>query len=220
MTARRTLNPRDWNCREAIRKIIPSTAIAAVMSLSLLLSGCGTVMTLAISPKTLLDHAIEARSAEDIIADTRIVLAVNAIMVQLGTIQASSEVYEQRLLLTGLFDDRELYEEFHFEVKKIITLKKLYWHIRYVGKAEQKRLEKTGRIIGWADSLLLDAKVGLALIAQGDVADVNYRVAADSFSHVYVLGRARSKQELQIAMAASHSIESARKIVNYVEVRP
>ena len=33
---------------------------------------------------------------------------INAIMAKLGTIKASTEIYEQRLLITGLFDDKKL----------------------------------------------------------------------------------------------------------------
>ncbi len=75
-------------------------------------------------------------------------------------------------------------------------------------------------MIGWADALLLDIKVGLALVGERGVADVNFRVAADAFSHVYILGRARSKGELKTAMKAARGVESAKKIVNYVVVRP
>jgi hypothetical protein len=48
------------------------------------------------APKTLIDRAIEARSTEDIAKDNAIVVKVNAIMAKLGTIKASTEIYEQR----------------------------------------------------------------------------------------------------------------------------
>jgi len=96
----------------------------------------------------------------------------------------------------------------------------LYWHIRFLNELDQKKLTKAGKLISWAEALVLDTKVGLALVGEMEVADVNYRVAADAFSHVYVLGRARSKGELKKAMAAARSIKSAKKIINYVEVRP
>jgi osmotically-inducible protein OsmY len=62
--------------------------------------------------------------------------------------------------------------------------------------------------------------VGLNLVAEGDVADVNYRVAVDSFGTVYLLGRARSKPELNAALKAARETEGARKLINYVVVRP
>lgn len=172
------------------------------------------------APKTLFDRAIEARSTSDIILDNKIVLAVNAIMAEFKTIKASTEIYEQRLLITGIFGDKELYEKFHAEVKKVKDVKKLYWHVRYLSEAEQKKRKKAGKMISWAKSLVLDTKVGLALVAQRKVADVNYKVVADAFSHAYILGRARSKEELKIALKAARGVKTAKKIVNYVVVRP
>ena len=45
-------------------------------------------------------------------------------------------------------------------------------------------------------------------------------IAADSFANVYLLGRARSQGELDLALAAARGTEGAKKVVNYVEVRP
>jgi osmotically-inducible protein OsmY len=172
------------------------------------------------APKTLFDRAIEARSTSDIILDNKIVLAVNAIMAKFKTINASTEIYEQRLLITGIFDDKKLYQNFYSEVKKVNDVKKLYWHVKYMGEEEQKKRKKAGKMINWGDALVLDTKVGLALVAQRKVADVNYKVVADAFSHAYVLGRARSKEEMKIALKAARGVKTAKKIVNYVVVRP
>ena len=72
-----------------------------------------------LAPKTLIDRAIEARSAKDIAIDNRIVVEVNAIMVEYTTLKASTEIYEQRLLLTGIFDDKKLFDEFSAEVRGV-----------------------------------------------------------------------------------------------------
>lgn len=172
------------------------------------------------APKTLFDRAIEARTTSDILLDNKIVLAVNAIMAKFKTIKASTEIYEQRLLVTGIFDDEKLYKKFHSEVKKVKDVKKLYWHVRYMSEAEQKKRKKAGKMISWADSLILDTKVGLALVGEMKVADVNYKVVADAFSTAYILGRARSKEEHRIALKAGRGVKTAKKIVDYVVVRP
>ena len=113
------------------------------------------------SPKTLIDRAIEARKTADIYEDNKIVLAVNGIMADLGTIKASTEIYEQRLLITGMFDDKKLYDKFRSEVKKISNIKRLYWHVTYMSEANQKKNEK--KLMNWSDTLVLDTKVGLSL---------------------------------------------------------
>ena len=176
------------------------------------------LMDLLTAPKTLIDRAIEARSAIDIAKDNAIVIEVNAIMAQLGTIKASTEIYEQRLLITGLFDDRKLYHDFEKRVRAIKGIKKLYWHVRYMSTKAQEKNAK--RMIDWKDAIILDNKVGLKLVATKDVADVNFRVAADAFASIYLLGRARSKKEMELAVKVARETDGVRKVYNYVEVRP
>lgn len=203
-----------------IRNFIPVAILAAAVSLGSDTSARAGFLDVITSPKTLFDRAIEARSTSDIVKDNKIVIAVNAIMAKLGTIKASTEIYEQRLLITGLFDDKKLYDDFFSKVKKVKYVKKLYWHVRYMSEAEQDKRKKAGKMIGWGDALVLDTKVGLSLVGERGVADVNYRVAADAFSHVYIIGRARSGEELKKALAAARGVKTVKKIVNYVVVRP
>ncbi|MCZ6849070.1 MAG: BON domain-containing protein [Alphaproteobacteria bacterium] len=172
------------------------------------------------APKTLFDRAIEARSFSDILEDNRIVAAVNGIMVDLGTIQASTEIYEQRLLITGLFNDKKLYDKFFADVKKITGVKKLYWHVTHMTEKEQKRREKKKELLKWVDALALDVSVGLNLVGTLDVADVNFKVAADAYSNVYLMGRARSRPEMDKAVKVARETEGVKKLYNYAIVRP
>lgn len=170
------------------------------------------------APKTLFDRAIEARSSNDIVKDNQIVIDVNAVMADLGTIKASTEIYEQRLLVTGLFDDKALYDRFQRGVKAVKGVRKLYWHVTFMDAATQKKND--ARILSWTDALALDTNVGLNLVGDGDVADVNFRVAVDAFGAVYLIGRARSKAELAAALKNARETEGVKKVVNYVAVRP
>ena len=180
---------------------------SALLLTAFLLAGC---------PITLVERAVEARSAGDIFTDNEIVIDVNTIMVDLGTAQASTEIYEQRLLVTGLFDDKALYDEFKQRVGEVPKVKALYWHVTYMSEADQA----SAGLLSWDDAIILDNKVGVNLIKEKDIADVNFRVTADSFANVYLLGRARSQGELDLALAAANGTEGAKKVVNYVEVRP
>ena len=51
------------------------------------------------------------------------------------------------------------------------------------------------------------------------VADVNFRAAADASGTVYLLGRARSKEEATKALARVRDGD-VKNVVNYVEVGP
>ena len=172
------------------------------------------------APKTLFDRAIEARSTSDILEDNRIVADVNAIMVDLGTIKASTEIYEQRLLITGMFNDKNLYDKFYAGVKKITGVKKLYWHVTYMTEKEMERREAKKELLKWIDVLALDISVGLNLVGTRGVADVNFKVAADAYSNVYLMGRARSRPEMNKAIKVARQTEGVKKLYNYAIVRP
>ncbi len=96
------------------------------------------LLDLLTAPKTLFDRAIEARSTKDIFKDNGIVIEVNKLMADLGTLKASTEIYEQRLLVTGLFDDREDFDKFLAGVKKVDGVKKLYWLVGFMSEKDQE----------------------------------------------------------------------------------
>jgi len=177
----------------------------------------GDILT---APKTLIDRAIEARSASDIKKDNEIVIKVNQAMADVGSVKASTEIYEQRLLVTGLFDDKATYDKFEKAVRAVKGVKRLYWHVTYLPKDEQEARRKAGTLMDWADVLAMETKAKGRLIGTAGVADVNFRVTGDAFGTLYLLGRARSKEEQTKALARAKDGEGVKKVVNYVEVRP
>jgi osmotically-inducible protein OsmY len=168
------------------------------------------------APKTLFDRAIEARSAGDIVKDNEIVLKVNGIMADLGTVKASTEIYEQRLLITGIFDDKKLYDRFEREIRAVKGVKKLYWQVTYLAPDDAKRKQ----LLAWGDVTVMAAKAQGRLVGTAGVADVNFRTTADSYGNVYVIGRARSGEEGKKALARLQDGKGVRKVVNYIDVRP
>lgn len=168
------------------------------------------------APKTLIDRAIEARSAGDIAKDNEIVLKVNGVMADLRTVKASTEIYEQRLLITGVFDDKALQDRFERELKAIKGIKKLYWHVAHVPANDAKRKQ----MLDWADVTAMAAKAQGRLIGTAGIADVNFRITADAFGNIYLIGRARSGEEAKKALARARDGKGVKKVVSYVEVRP
>src|SRR5262249_37484670 len=145
------------------------------------------------------EHAVESRSFADQAKDNEIVIKVNAVMAKVGTIQASTEIYEQRLLVTGLFDDKTKYDQFYSGVKGVSGIKKLYWHVLYESSDDQK---KDKNLIGWAKSTELATKAGGNLTVAMKTSEQNYHVCVDSFAVAYVIGRAKSKAEHDQAVAS------------------
>lgn len=196
-----------------MRRLAPiAVAAAAILAAA---PAAAQLLDIITAPKTLIDRAIEARSAGDIAKDNEIVVKVNGVMADLGTIKASTEIYEQRLLVTGVFDDKALYDKFERGVRAVKGVRKLYWHVAYVAPGDARRKQ----MLDWADATVMGTKAQGRLIGAKGVADVNFRTTADSFGTVYLLGRARSQEEAGKALARARDGNGVRKVVSYVDVR-
>ncbi|CUW40307.1 conserved exported protein of unknown function(containing BON domain,135-195) [Magnetospirillum sp. XM-1] len=191
-------------------------ALAAIAGLALAAPAQAQLMDVLTAPKTLIDRAIEARSAADIAKDNVIVAKVNGYMGKNATIKASTEIYEQRLLVTGLFDDKATYDQFQKDVRSVEGVKKLYWHVTYLAKDDSRRKS----LPSWADTVEMGIKAQGRLIGTKGVADVNFRTTVDSYGNLYVIGRARSQEEANKAVSRLREGEGIKKVVNYIDVRP
>jgi osmotically-inducible protein OsmY len=172
---------------------------------------------LIVSPKKIVDAAIEARSSQDLAKDNEIVAKFNVILANLGSFNASSTIYEQTLLITGLFDDKEAYDRLKAETGKIEGVKKLHWKAAYMSADDQKRRDN---LLSWDDVLLMGTKAEARLIGDEGVADVNFRTTADAFGTLYLMGRARSKEELDLAILKARDGNGVKKLVSYAFARP
>lgn len=191
-------------------------ALVAVALAAIAPAAQAQLMDVLTAPKTLIERAIEARSASDIAKDNVIVAKVNGYMGKHATIKASTEIYEQRLLITGLFDDKATYDQFQKDVRSVEGVRKLYWHVTYLAKDDPKRKG----LPGWTDTVEMGVKAQARLIGTKGVADVNFRTTVDSYGTLYVIGRARSQGEANKAVARLKEGEGVRKVVNYIDVRP
>lgn len=194
------------------RRLILAGASSCVASPAL--AQLGSILT---SPKTIVEHAAEARSFSDQAKDNEIVLKVNAVMAKVGSLQASTEIYEQRLLVTGLFDDKAKYDQFQAGVRGVAGIKKLYWHVTYESEDDQK---KDKNLVGWSKSLELAVKAGTNLTVAVKTTEMNFHVACDAFGAMYVIGRAKAKDEHDKALAAVRTTSGVKKVIDYVETRP
>ncbi len=195
-------------------------SIALLASFAVAAPASAQLSDILLGPKTLIDRAIEARSSSDIARDNAIVIDVNKVMAKLGTIKASTEIYEQRLLVTGIFSDTKTYKQFETGVRKVDGVKKLYWQVTYMTDKAKEDAIAGGRMMDWPDVLVFEAKAQARLIGTAGVADVNFRVTADPYGNLHLLGRARSREELKKAIARLEEGDGVKKIHNYAVVRP
>ncbi len=203
-----------------LRRVAAPLAVALGLGTALTMPApaMAQLMDILTAPKTLVDRAIEARKSGDIVEDNRIVIDVNKVMANLGTIKASTEIYEQHLLITGIFDDKASYDKFESGVKKVKGVKKLYWHAVYMSKADQER--RKAELIDWKDTLVTEAKVRGNMIKTRGISDVNFKTVSDAFGTIYVLGRARSQEEMKKLLTVISRTPGVKKVVNYGYVKP
>jgi osmotically-inducible protein OsmY len=194
--------------------------IALFASFAVATTASAQLSDILLGPKTLIDRAIEARSSTDIARDNAIVIDVNKVMAELGTIKASTEIYEQRLLVTGIFSDAKIYKQFETGVRKADGVKKLYWRVTYMTDKAKEDAITGGRMMDWPDVLVFEAKAQARLIGAAGVADVNFRVTADPYGNLHLLGRARSREELKKAIARLEEGDGVKRIYNYAVIRP
>ena len=195
-------------------------SIALLASFAVAAPASAQLSDILLGPKTLIDRAIEARSSSDIARDNAIVIDVNKVMAELGTIKASTAIYEQRLLVTGIFSDAKTYKQFETGVRKVDGVKKLYWQVTYMTDKAKEDAIAGGRMMDWPDVLVSEAKAQARLIGTAGVADVNFRVTAVPYGNLHLLGRARSREELKKAIARLEEGDGVKKIHNYAVVRP
>jgi len=189
--------------------------IAPALLLVAGLCGCAPDPGSLLTVKTVLDRGLEARSGEDIMADTQLFIRVNRVMAGLGVTSAATEIYERRLLITGQVADKETCDRFRRSAHRLHA-RVVYWHVLCPG--EDGAPPKTE--LDWVEVNTLRAKANARLAATGGVADLNFRVAADAEGTLYLLGRARSPEEKQRALASAAEGDGVGKVVDYVVVRP
>ncbi|MDE0781274.1 MAG: BON domain-containing protein, partial [Alphaproteobacteria bacterium] len=154
---------------------------------------------------------------DDIAKDNRIVIDVNSIMAELSTNKASTEIYEQKLLITGIFADQKTHDKFKDQVQQVRGLKELHWHAVIMSEEER---EQRMDLLAWNNVLVLETKVDVEMVLSRGVADVNFRTAIDPLGIVYLMGRARSQVELDKAVDTVANTDGVKQLVNYAFVRP
>ena len=168
--------------------------------------------------KSAVEHAVEDRSSEDAAEDVEIKATITVDVIdEMGSdvISISADVYEQRVMLTGIVETLEQKNQATAVVRDIEGVKVLYNELRVVADVEREK----GAVEGFVDDTVIETKIdGLLLDASG-VYSRNYRWRS-VHGHVYLLGRALSAAELEKALAVVRDIDGVQSLTNHVEVRP
>ena len=177
----------------------------------------GAIISSCATPVTVVQRALEERSVEDIKKDNEIVIDVNQLMAKYETASVSTEIYEQRLVVYGLLDDKAKHDGFRKDTQAIEGIKQLHWHVLLMTEEEQKA--KEDEMLGFSGGLKVKAVIEKDWLDTEGVNSLNYRVAVGPLGESYVLGRAFAAAERDKALAVVRNASGVTNVVDYVEVR-
>lgn len=177
--------------------------------------------------------AFEDRSTGDQVTDTEIAAGIAT---DLGgrdkslLLDVSTDVWEQRVLLTGTVTDQKVREEIVAQVKADARIKALYDEIQIVTPEEQEQRRKAAEEKDQGEpskegfgqtvnDVWIETKISARLLTEPDVRSVNFRWRSVR-NRVYVIGRGRSEAELQRLLEICKNVDGVVEVKSMVEVRP
>jgi osmotically-inducible protein OsmY len=189
------------------------------------LGGCTTIVT------ELAQKAWEDRTTEDQATDTKIAAGVLNRLADRDKgliLDVSTDVWEQRVLLTGTLDNAKERAAVEALVRKDKRIKRLYRHIKIVSKkakqarreqAEKKDSEKKGGVGQTVNDFWIEIKIKGQLVLAKNVTSVNYRWRS-VFNDLYVIGRAGSVVERDKVLGIIRETEGVKSVRHYIQIKP
>jgi len=166
--------------------------------------------------KGAVEAVVEDRSAGDIAKDAEIKAKIYAAITDgLGTdmIAFNTDVYEQDVMITGIVEDDKLRAEAGRIAGGVDDVKKLYNDVLIIPKAEQK-----GLVEGFVDDTVIETKINAQLLDAKVVNVTNFRWRSIG-GHVFLFGRAFTKDELNKAISVVKGIEKVTQVTSRVKIK-
>lgn len=175
--------------------------------------------------------ALEDRSTEDQVTDTRMAVAFVSALAEKDTnlaVDVNVDVWEQRVLLTGTVSDAKSRQDVLHAVQTDRRARAVYDEIQMVSKEEQARRRdavknknpnKREGVDRAVNDFWIETKISAQLITTRDVASVNYRWRSVRNS-VYLIGRARTRGELGKVLAIIRATDGVAHVRSFVEIKP
>ena len=182
----------------------------AVMVLGIMLSGCAGLIVA--SGATVGVAAYQERGIEGAAQDTKL-----ATQITMGYLEASSalttnvgiEVYESRVLLTGLVDQ----EQHRADAVK------LAWTIIGVKDViNEIQLRTEEGVIEFAYDAWISTQLSSKLTFDQEILSINYSIETVN-SVIYLIGIAQNQVELDRVIGHAYSIDRVRKVISHVRVK-
>lgn len=187
-------------------KIRSAAAIALISMLAACTQPTGLV-NVASSPA-------EDRSFDTLTADTAITLDINEVL--LGEqyrdlfAEISTDVYERVVLLTGTVKFAQNKQRATDLVRSVKGVKRI---------VNELQVTSDYGIGPAANDLWIETKLKVLLLGTKDIRSINYRWRSVNGT-VYLIGAARSQQEMNTVLDVIRRTERVKRVVNHAWVRP
>jgi hyperosmotically inducible protein len=205
-----------------VRIILANVAVAVVLGAT----GCMQVYEQA--AKT----AFEDRSNDDHILDVKIdtnILSALSDKDKSLLLDVKTDVWEQRVMLTGTLDDPKMKADVVRLVKQADPrVKQIYDEIQIVSKEEKEQRREAAKNkdeskkegVGQAvNDFWIETKINAQLLSARGVTSVNYRWRSVR-DVVYLIGRSRSDDELKTVLGIVRKTEGVTEVIPFVEIKP
>lgn len=181
----------------------------------------GPALALDLNPLSMIKGAVEAavedRSSDDIAKDLEIKTKITAEVIdKMGgdVISINADVYEQVVMLTGAVETPEQRSQAEQLTRQVPGVKRLYNEIVVIKEIDKQK----GAVENFVDDTVIETKVNALLLDGEGVNVTNFRWRSVG-GHVFLFGRALSKDELEKAIKIVRSIEKVKQVTSRVMVR-
>ena len=186
-----------------------AAALGAVLALAL--SGCvGAVIGAGATAGT---AAMEERGIKGAASDTVVRTRINGLWSSKDERmwrKINLQVYDGRVLLTGLVDTPEMRDE----------AVRLAWQAEGVKEViNEIQIAESGGLGEFTRDSWIAAELKAKLLFDSKIASINYSIEV-SAGAVYLIGLAQSQEELDRVTNHARSLEYVKKVVSYVKIKP
>ena len=193
--------------------------IAIVVMASPLLSAPANALDLnpLTAIKSVVEAAVEDRTAEDIASDLAIKGKLTANVIdKMGSdvISIGADVYEQVVMLTGTVETGKQKTQAGRLAKNVEDVKKVFNEIVVIKAIDKEK----GSVENYVDDSVIETKINAQLLDAGGVSVTNFRYRSVG-GRVFLFGRALSKGELKKAIAIVKDIDGVKNVKSRVFVR-
>ena len=201
-------------------------AIAVLVAMAAGLTACTTTQVVTGAAKA----AFEDRKTETQILDTKITAGILGRLAgrdKMLVIDVTADVWENRVLVTGTLDDASERAAVIKLMREDERISDVYDEIQIVTPAEkEERRELSEQVKAGAESVgrsvndfWIETKINAQLISTRGVASVNYRWRSVRKT-VYLIGRARSAEELKQVLDVIRETEGVGSVKHFVRIKP